>query len=92
MLTRVLFIWMFKHQSSGYVQGINDLAATLMLVFVSEKVKDFKLSLQHVEELDDESILDIECETYYCLENLTESIQTNYTDGQTGIYQIIETV
>ena len=37
MLTRVLFIWQFKHPASGYVQGINDLAAILMYVFLLEQ-------------------------------------------------------
>lgn len=40
MLTRVLFIWQFKHPASGYVQGINDLAAILMYVFLLEQASE----------------------------------------------------
>lgn len=36
MLTRILFVWAFKHPASGYVQGINDLAATFMYVFLAD--------------------------------------------------------
>jgi len=44
------------------------------------------MTLEEIEKISEDLQLEIECETYYCLENLTESIQTNYTDGQTGIY------
>jgi hypothetical protein len=38
MLTRMLFVWAFKHPASGYVQGINDLASTFMYVFLAEAI------------------------------------------------------
>ncbi len=38
MLTRILFVWAFKHPASGYVQGINDLAATFMYIFLAEEI------------------------------------------------------
>ena len=38
MLTRILFAWAVRHPASSYVQGINDLAAPLLLVFLSEYV------------------------------------------------------
>lgn len=53
MLTRTLFVWAFKHPTCGYVQGINDLAATFMYIFLAEEV-DFNLrqSLDEDEETD----------------------------------------
>lgn len=38
MMTRILFIWAVRHPASAYVQGINDLCAPLLLVFLSECV------------------------------------------------------
>lgn len=38
MMTRLLFTWAVRHPASGYVQGISDLCAPLLLVFVSEFV------------------------------------------------------
>lgn len=38
MLIRVLFIWAIRHPASSYVQGINDLCAPVLLVFLSEYV------------------------------------------------------
>lgn len=38
MLIRILFTWAVRHPASAYVQGINDLCAPLLLVFLSEYV------------------------------------------------------
>ena len=51
MLIRILFTWAVRHPASAYVQGINDLCAPLMLVFLSEYVikadmEDDKLNKQ----------------------------------------------
>lgn len=40
MMVRILFLWSMRHPASGYVQGINDLVAPLILVFVSEYQKE----------------------------------------------------
>ena len=37
-MIRILFIWAVRHPASAYVQGINDLCAPLLLVFLSEYV------------------------------------------------------
>ena len=37
-MTRILFTWAVRHPASGYVQGISDLCAPLLLVFISEFV------------------------------------------------------
>lgn len=33
-------MWSIRHPASGYVQGINDLAAPLIIVYLSEHVND----------------------------------------------------
>jgi len=38
MMIRILFIWAVRHPASAYVQGINDICAPLLLVFLSEHV------------------------------------------------------
>lgn len=93
MLTRALFIWTFKHPASGYVQGINDLGATLLHVFLTEAVQPEEgqapLTVEAFEGLSEETALEIESDTYWCLENFSENIQANYTDGQPGVYKIL---
>ena len=43
MMIRILFTWSMRHPASGYVQGINDLAAPLILVFLAEHVNELKM-------------------------------------------------
>ena len=76
MLTRTLYIWAFKHPASGYVQGINDLAATLLYVFLSEEAyeNDQELTSNYVNSLSEETVLKLESETYWCLEKFSENI------------------
>lgn len=52
MMIRILFIWSMRHPASAYVQGINDLAAPLILVFLGGIVHDLRHEsvLQDVEE------------------------------------------
>ena len=35
-LERILYKWAIRHPTSGYVQGINDLATPFLVVFLSE--------------------------------------------------------
>jgi hypothetical protein len=37
-MIRILFTWAIRHPASAYVQGINDLCAPLILVFLSEYI------------------------------------------------------
>lgn len=34
MLIRLLFVWTIRHPASGYVQGINDMAAPILMTFL----------------------------------------------------------
>lgn len=42
MMIRILFIWSMRHPASAYVQGINDLAAPLILVFLGSIVQSIR--------------------------------------------------
>mmetsp|Transcript_5500 Transcript_5500/g.6236 ORF Transcript_5500/g.6236 Transcript_5500/m.6236 type:complete len:208 (+) Transcript_5500:368-991(+) len=111
MLTRTLFVWAFKHPASGYVQGINDLAAAFVYVFLAEEIDKIKrdtegrksedinldhntydIKLEELEALTEEQIMNIEADTYWCLENFLETLQENYTDSQPGVHKIIARV
>jgi TBC1 domain family member 2 len=111
MLTRTLFVWAFKHPASGYVQGINDLAATFIYVFIAEVVDNIKrkadcrksenidlkhnaydILLEDMALINEEEIMNIEADTFGCLENFLENLQENYTDNQPGVHKIISKV
>jgi len=60
MLIRILFIWSLRHPASGYVQGINDLCAPFILVFLAEFIEEpknphnqYDISEKEVEELEE---------------------------------------
>jgi len=46
MLIRILFIWSMRHPASAYVQGINDLAAPLLLVFLGSIIQSKQKSTE----------------------------------------------
>lgn len=39
MMIRLLFVWSMRNPASAYVQGINDLAAPLLVVFLQGAMK-----------------------------------------------------
>lgn len=47
MMIRILFIWSMRHPASAYVQGINDLAAPLILVFLGSIVHEQRKSNEY---------------------------------------------
>jgi TBC1 domain family member 2 len=95
MLIRILFSWTMRHPASGYVQGINDLAAPLILVFLTEHINHpnldniYVLNEKDIEEIDPESLIQVEADTFWCLSKLVDDIQDNYTELQPGVHKIL---
>lgn len=90
-LARVLYIWCVRHPASGYVQGINDLAAQFMILFSQDQSnKDVKNTDNHnAEQQQQEEMNKIEADTYWCLTKLLDGIQDNYTFAQPGIQRYL---
>jgi hypothetical protein len=69
-----------RHPASGYVQGINDLAAPLILVFLSEFVNDhnphniYEIQEKDLDEMDIESLMKVEADVFWCLSKLVDDI------------------
>eukprot|EP01133_Synstelium_polycarpum_P018047 gene18047-21543_t len=75
------------HPSTGYVQGINDLATPFIYVFLSEFVEDIETCV--VENLDSSVLAMVEADCYWCLTKLLDGIQDHYTFAQPGIQRMI---
>lgn len=94
-MIRILFTWTMRHPASGYVQGINDLAAPLILVYLAEFIPHlnqdniYEISEKDIEEIDPESLVKIEADVFWCLSKLVDDVQDNYTDMQPGVHKII---
>lgn len=100
LLSRVLYIWAMRHPASSYVQGINDLATPLLVVFLADYYyKDdddgtddcLQTVLQgHVmNHLTDERLDHLEADIYGCLTNLLAGIQDHYTADQPGVQRMV---
>lgn len=79
-MIRILFSWSMRHPASGYVQGINDLAAPLLLVFLTEFLPSlnqdniFLIPEKEIDEIDHESLVKIEADVFWCLNKLIDDI------------------
>lgn len=83
MLIKILFLWSLRHPASGYVQGVSDLAAPIMIVFLSEFTSNsqdniYEISEKDVDELSTETLIKIEADVFWCLTKLVEDVQDNY--------------
>jgi TBC1 domain family member 2 len=75
-----------RHPASGYVQGINDLAAPLILVYLAEFLPHlnqdniYEINEKDLEDLDPESLIKVEADVFWCLSKLVDDVQDNYTE------------
>ncbi|CAD8081882.1 unnamed protein product [Paramecium primaurelia] len=90
LLERILFIWNIRNPACGYVQGMNDIVAPFLVVFLSDYVDIDTTKLQFINEkqlnhLDQRLIRQVEADSYWCLCKLLESVLDNYTNSQPGL-------
>uniref|UniRef100_A0A4W5LDR0 Rab-GAP TBC domain-containing protein n=1 Tax=Hucho hucho TaxID=62062 RepID=A0A4W5LDR0_9TELE len=86
---RILFIWAIRHPASGYVQGINDLVTPFFVVYVFEYIKE-EVENFDVSSLQEETLRNIEADSFWCMSKLLDGIQDNYTFAQPGIQRKVK--
>eukprot|EP00475_Leptophrys_vorax_P006663 TRINITY_DN14135_c0_g1_i2.p1 TRINITY_DN14135_c0_g1~~TRINITY_DN14135_c0_g1_i2.p1 ORF type:complete len:301 (-),score=16.26 TRINITY_DN14135_c0_g1_i2:458-1360(-) len=87
-IERVLYIWAIRHPASGYVQGINDLLTPFLTVFLSE-VFEGDMDTWVVSKLSEDTLLQVEADSYWCLSKMLDGIQDHYTFAQPGIQRLV---
>lgn len=90
-LQRILYIWGIRHPASGYVQGINDLVTPFLATFAAEHFSgpmDTWFTNED-DEVDENILLDIEADCYWCLCKFLDGIQDHYTYAQPGIQRTL---
>ncbi|OQS00144.1 hypothetical protein THRCLA_06192 [Thraustotheca clavata] len=87
-MERVLYIWAIRHPASGYVQGINDLLTPFITVFLSSFVENPENS--DLAGIAEETIKEIEADSYWCLTKLLDDIQDHYTFSQPGLQRMVQ--
>lgn len=86
-LERILFIWAIRHPACGYVQGMNDLLTPMLYVNMSPYVPDvLRCDLALVSQ---ESLMNMEADSYWCLTKLLDNIQDHYTSSQPGLQRMV---
>lgn len=90
MLSRLLYSWAMRHPASSYVQGINDLATPLIIVFLGSYFDGDDVLDGHVmHHLPDDKLDELEADVYWCLTNLLSGIQDHYTADQPGVQRMV---
>lgn len=86
-MERILYIYSIRHPASGYVQGMNDLLTPLLLVFMHPYVEDVLRC--DIALLDEQIVLNVEADAYWCLTKLLDNIQDHYTFSQPGLQRMV---
>jgi hypothetical protein len=88
-MERVLYMWSMRHPASGYVQGMNDVLAPCLLVCLQPYVCGEVLR-SDVAQIREETVNDVEADTYYTLGLVLNGIQDHYTPHQLGIQRMVQ--
>eukprot|EP01062_Namystynia_karyoxenos_P066768 TRINITY_DN60708_c0_g1_i1.p1 TRINITY_DN60708_c0_g1~~TRINITY_DN60708_c0_g1_i1.p1 ORF type:complete len:491 (+),score=121.77 TRINITY_DN60708_c0_g1_i1:157-1473(+) len=104
-LHRVLWVWALRHPASGYAQGMHDLAAPFLHVFLDEQcpkptaaqpvgvdrgpVQPVRGWDERLEGLSDEGERAAEADSYWCFSAILQPVQDLFTFGQPGVQQML---
>mmetsp|Transcript_30253 Transcript_30253/g.69341 ORF Transcript_30253/g.69341 Transcript_30253/m.69341 type:complete len:531 (-) Transcript_30253:1478-3070(-) len=102
---RMLYIWAVKHPASSYVQGINDLATPLYVVFLDDVRRKYGYGRDGgcdddggggididgltTRGMPDSLLEQVEADAYHSLTSLLAGIQDHYTNDQPGIQRMV---
>lgn len=94
MMLRILYVWSMRHPASGYVQGFNDLCTPFIIIFLSQYIQ-IDLDTLHVLEdkileLGEDTLLEVESDSYWSFTKMLDRVQTNYTNNQPGLTKMIQ--
>jgi len=88
LLERVLYIWTKEHKGLDYYQGLSDIAAQFIVVFLSQNLA--------IEQLDancftQELLEKLEVDTFWCMSIMLHSLEDHYANNlNTGIQKSMD--
>jgi len=93
IMLRLLYVWSIRHPASGYVQGFNDLCTPFIIVFLNQYI-EMDLNTLDIDEkvilnLSEETLFEIESDSYGCFTSMMNKIQNNYTNNQPGLQKMV---
>jgi len=70
-----------RNSATAYVQGINDISAPLLIVFLQGALQSTDLTEEEIiANLSNGGFLEVEADVFWCLTKLVSDIQDNYTE------------
>jgi hypothetical protein len=92
-LTKILYIYHARNIESGYAQGMNDIAAPFLIVFLQEYIpiesRTLKVEEHFESQLSEKILLNVEADTYWCFTRLLSYIKSNYTPGFPDVIEML---
>lgn len=88
IIRRVLIVWSLRNPACGYVQGMNDIMVTIMLVLIEGSLNRPLESIK----ADDFVLIDarlLESDLYWMFSRLIQGVQDHYTSSQPGIQKMM---
>jgi len=89
VVRRVLIIWSLRNPACGYVQGMNDIAVSLLLVLL-EGAAGHPLSGSQESEIWRLDLFPIESDLYWTFSRVIQGVQDHYTSSQPGIQKMMK--
>lgn len=81
MLINILKVYAHERTVVSYIQGMSDILATFLVVFIEE-------DLSHIDaDLRDDTV---ESSSYFCFARLVDNIQDNYIDFQKSVFKMMK--
>lgn len=97
VLRQCLLVFAVTKIDIGYVQGMNEIMALILIVVVSECFPNGEKSIDNIakletlpDQLDRECLDCVEADVFWCFVALTDQVYDNYTIHQPGIHLRIE--
>jgi hypothetical protein len=93
IMMRLLYVWSMRHPASGYVQGFNDLCTPFIVVFLNQHIEmdlnSLDVESEEIFSLSEETLFEIESDSYGCFTSMMNKIQNNYTNNQPGLQKMV---
>ncbi|KAF2077642.1 hypothetical protein CYY_001029 [Polysphondylium violaceum] len=84
VLERILYVWSLSNPLISYFQGLNDIPAQFLLIFLSQYINLFG----DLSDLTDDILERVEADTFWCFSLLMNNLKNRFIDFHDGIQRM----